>query len=360
MTLFTPHRPEVHDHPEVRLNNNILPLERNPRILGVTFDPLLTFRAHIDNLCTRAAPRIGVLKLLSSSTWGQQVETMVTTYKLLVRSILHYAAPVWFPNTAAYNIEKLQRIQNTALRVATGCIGRTPIPHLHEETKVLPINDHLSLLCQQFLARALQPGHPSHNVALAQPGPRGIKATLRSAFFTPNFYRTYTNTGTPSGVIPTSTYKSTIKQIHTDVVSRTMAGLPANKVLNTRPPLISIEEQSLPRAHRVTLSRLRSGTSPALLSYQAAIGDSPTDRCPSCGLAAHTSSHVFSCPRHPTDLTPLDLWRRPVEVSDFLEGLPFFSLPQRRRPPPEPPPPNHPPDPPPAPHSGLSGEEDGL
>ena len=78
VTLFTPNRPEVHDHPEVRLNNNILPLDRNPRILGVTFDPLLTFRAHIDNLCTLAAPRIGVLKLLSSSTWGQQVETMVT------------------------------------------------------------------------------------------------------------------------------------------------------------------------------------------------------------------------------------------------------------------------------------------
>ena len=131
---------------------------------------------------------------------------MVTTYKLLVRSIFHYAAPVWFPNTAAYNIEKLQRVQNLALRVATGCIGRTPIPHLHEETRVLPINDHLSLLCQQFLARVLQPGHPSHNLATTRSsGPKGIKATLRSAFFTPNFYRTYTNTGTPSGVIPTST-----------------------------------------------------------------------------------------------------------------------------------------------------------
>ena len=68
VTLFTSQRSEVHDHPEFRLINNILPLELNPRILRITFDPLLTFNAHIDNLCTRAVPRIGVLKLLSGST----------------------------------------------------------------------------------------------------------------------------------------------------------------------------------------------------------------------------------------------------------------------------------------------------
>ena len=73
ITLFTPQRSEVHDHPEVRLNNTPLPLERNPRILGVTFDPLLTFKKHIDNLCTRAAPRINLLRLLCASNWGQQV-----------------------------------------------------------------------------------------------------------------------------------------------------------------------------------------------------------------------------------------------------------------------------------------------
>ena len=236
ITLFTPQRSEVHDHPEVRLNNTPLPLERNPRILGVTFDPLLTFKKHIDNLCTRAAPRINLLRLLCASNWGQQVETMTITYKLLIRSILHYAAPVWFPNAAPSNVEKLQRIQNHALRIATGCTRRTPIAHLHEETKVLPIKDHLGMLSQQFLARALQPDHPSHPVATAHPGPRGCKATLRSAFFTPPFYRAYTDTGTSSGIVSPTSYKSVIKQIHTDTVGRSLAALPLNRVLNAKPP----------------------------------------------------------------------------------------------------------------------------
>ena len=101
---------------------------------------------------------------------------------------------------------------------------------------MLPIRDHLSMLSQQFLARALQPDHPSHPVATAHPGPRGCRATLRSAFFTPSFYRSYTDTGTSSGVVPSASYKTVIKQIHTDTVRRSMAALPPNRVLNAKPP----------------------------------------------------------------------------------------------------------------------------
>ena len=268
---------------------------------------------------------------------------------MLIRSILHYAAPVWFPNAASSNIQKLQRIQNSALRVATGCIKRTPIPHLHEETKVLPIEDHLSLLCQQFYARTLQPEHPSHAVTTSYPGPRGIRATLRSAFHTPAFYRSYTDTGTSSGVIPAETYRDVIERIHTDVVGRSMMGLPPNKVLNSRPPRVSPEEQSLPRPYRSTLSRLRSGCSPALNTYRASTGAALSNLCPSCGRAVHTTAHLFSCSSHPTDLETLDLWRRPVEAARFIAGLPCFSLPPLERPPPEPPP--SPPEPPTAPPS---------
>ena len=341
VTLFTSWNTEVNDHPDVQLNNSPLPLERNPRILGVTFDPRLNFSSHIENLRTRAGPRLNIMKALSGTTWGQQAETLTMTYKLLVRSILNYAAPVWFPNAASSNILKLQRIQNSALRVATGCTKRTPIDHLHEETKVLPIKDHLGMLCKQFLARALQPGNASHAAVTSYPGPKNIRHTLRSAFFDRDFQRKYTDTGTYTGVVPAESYKKTIKDIHTDSVNKALDNLQPNKVLNSRPPLVSTDEQSLPRAYRTTLSRLRSGYCPALNNYQASIDTSTTDRCPSCSLAAHTTAHLFSCPEHPTTLEPLDLWRRPVEVADFVAGLPGFSLPSRR-PPPEPePPPSH-------------------
>ena len=61
-------------------------------------------------------------------------------------------------NTSPSLVQKLQAIQNSALRIATGCVKMTSIDHLFEETKMLPVQDHLCLISFQYLARALQPG----------------------------------------------------------------------------------------------------------------------------------------------------------------------------------------------------------
>ena len=198
------------------------------------------------------------------------------------------------------------------------------------------------MLCKQFLARALQPGNASHAIVTTHPGPKNVRHTLRSAFFDRDYQRRYTDTGNRLGVVQARRYRAVIKSMHTESVRKVLDRMEPNKVLNSRPPLVSTDEQSLPRAHRTTLSRLRSGYCPALNTYRTSIGTSTTDRCPSCNLAAHTTVHLFTCPEHPTNLDPLDLWRRPVEVADFVARLPGFNLPSRR-PPPEPPP-SHPGD----------------
>ena len=53
---------------------------------------------------------------------------------------------------------------DSALRIATGCVKMASIDHLHEETEMLPVQDHLSLICSQHIARALQPTNPSNSV----------------------------------------------------------------------------------------------------------------------------------------------------------------------------------------------------
>ena len=69
-----------------------------------------------------------------------------------------YKAPICFPNTSPSLIQKLQAIQNSALRIATDSID-----YLHEETKILPVQDHLSLISAQYLAKALQPYNPLYS-----------------------------------------------------------------------------------------------------------------------------------------------------------------------------------------------------
>ena len=157
VTLITPQFAQSNTHPQVTRNSSILLLERTPCILGVTFDPHFKLNAHIKSIVTRASPRINILKALTGTNWGQQEEIILITYKSLILSSFMHAAPIWFPNTSSSHIHKLQTIQNSALRIAIGCDRMTSIYDLHEETKIFPVQYHLSLISYQYFARALQP-----------------------------------------------------------------------------------------------------------------------------------------------------------------------------------------------------------
>ena len=57
-------------------------------------------------------------------------------------------------------VQKLQTIQNSALHIVTGCVRMSSIDHLHEETKMPHVQDHLSLISSQYLARAMRDIEP--------------------------------------------------------------------------------------------------------------------------------------------------------------------------------------------------------
>ena len=185
VTLFTSDTRQSHTHPQVSLPDSILPLERHPRILRVTFDPHFTFIPHVSSLISRVFPRLNLLRALTGTDWGQQKETLLTTFISLIRSLFTYDAPIWFPNTSQSNIQKLQTLQNAALRTMTGCVRMSDIGHLHTEAQVLPVNSHLSLLCSQFLARTLIPSHPSHHITTSPSGPRRVKKKPSNPVFYP-------------------------------------------------------------------------------------------------------------------------------------------------------------------------------
>ena len=113
------------------------PMERQPKILGVTFDTHFCFHKHVEDIVKRAKPRLNILKLLTGTDWRQQKEIILNPFKSLISSLFTYAAPIWFSNTSQSNINHIQTIQNSALRIATGCVRMTPIDHLDTEAKVL-------------------------------------------------------------------------------------------------------------------------------------------------------------------------------------------------------------------------------
>ena len=267
------------------------------------------------------------------------------TYNALIKPVITYACPIWYPPTCNSNIASLQAIQNKALRTISGSLTMSSVHHLHAETKTLPIKEHLDMLCRQFLVSSLRPSHPSYYYVTQPSGPRAAHRvpTLQSRYL-PSIQQYLTSNRTPPGE-----YRRIIKAIHTSTVESFLNLAPPNKVLNVPPPEIDPEEERLPRHYRTTLSQLRSGYCSRLMDYRHRVGWSTTEMCPECDQAPHTVHHLFGCAEHPTALTPEDLWARPAEVAALISGMGAFEdlpplEPPVPPPPPEPPPPDTPRD----------------
>ena len=170
VTLFTPDTHEHHIHPQVKLADQVLPLEKKPKVLGVTLDANLTFTQHCSNIALIVQQRNNVLKSLAGSTWGCNKETLLMTYQAIGRLILSYCCPVWTPSLKDTIWSRLELAQNSALRITTGCHKIADVTELHQEARELPVLQHNELIFQQFAIACHLPQHPCHQLCHRPPG----------------------------------------------------------------------------------------------------------------------------------------------------------------------------------------------
>ena len=306
-TLFTPDPAQYSMTLSLQINNEILPTIKNPKILGLTLDPKLNFSAHIQNTLKRASQTINMLKALTSTHWGKSKETLTVTYKTITRPIVEYASTIWSPIASSTNIEALQTVQNSALRTITGCTRDTNVAHLHQETKILPIDTHLRLHASQLRQQAQHPAHTLHQLTRPSPTPRLMKQTaFKNSAYTHNQDLAPENASHAA-------IKENMKSIHSHHVSVNVNNQPINKVLNHPAPPIHKSEEDLDHGTRRTLAQLRTNKSPLLLSYLHKIAPEtyPSPNCPLCDRGIHDTVHLFQCSVIPTDLAPEDLWKDP-------------------------------------------------
>ena len=316
-TLFTPDPAEHKATLNLKIDDTILPTVPNPTILGLTFDPKLTFNKHTQATKDKADKTLKILNALTSTNWGKQKETLTNTYKTVTRPILEYASTVWAPMTKPTHINRLQTTQNAALRTATGCTLDTNINHLHDETQILPLDTHLRLHSSQARQKAQHPDHPLHYLTEQPDHPRLMKQTTLN---NRNDYITRIDTDPDS--IDDDQIKSNLKTIHTTIVQRHLRDRPNNKILDRPPPDIDKSEETLTRPTRRRLAQLRTNKSPLLRQYLHKIDSTnyPTEDCPLCRAGPHDTRHLFNCTEVPTDLTTLDLWTNPCGVADLLDA----------------------------------------
>src|SRR5579864_4098794 len=203
-------------------------------------------------------------------------------------------------------MQKLQTVQNTALRVATGCTADTNMNHFHQETKVLPLKDHCNLHTSNLKQKAASSNHPL-NKLMDQPKPaRNMKESL---------FLSNKNVINPpkSNNLNGTEINQNIKVNHSLAVTNHKCTIPENKILELQAPEIHHSEETLTRYHRRILSQLRTNKSPSLLSYLHKINPSehPSPLCRLCSDQTHDTIHLLQCIQIQTTLTPIDLWNNP-------------------------------------------------
>ena len=262
VTLFTPDTHQSNYHPLVEIEGAVVPLVKTPKILGLTWDTHYTFGPHASATTQRATSTLRVLKALAGTSWGFSKETLVGTYKAITRPILNYAAPIWQPSIKSSHLDKMEVVQNSALRIATGNTLMSAIHHLQAETEVLPLRSHLELCATQYLASALQTCHPSHSLVTKPPGARHMQDTLQSKHL--RALRPILGPladGTPpvlfGGVVQQGRYPEARRRLRAEKVRLTLNTREVNRVLLAPPPKVDPAETMLPRAFRSALSQLR-------------------------------------------------------------------------------------------------------
>ena len=67
-------------------------------------------------------------------------------------------------NASESNIGRIQRAQNEALRIITGSHKMSSIDHLHSDTEMLQVEDHLNLFSAQCLVQCLDTKNVCHHI----------------------------------------------------------------------------------------------------------------------------------------------------------------------------------------------------
>ena len=111
---------------------------------------------------------------------GQGKETLLATYRALIRSLMRYAGLTWLNNSSSCVVGRWQQLKNANLRIATGSLQITSISHLHRQCAMLSVYDTLSLTCKQYLAGLAGPktSYALHRLLLLGSSPHTGNTTV--------------------------------------------------------------------------------------------------------------------------------------------------------------------------------------
>ena len=137
-TIFTLSPVHIKTTLHLKVQNTTIQRDNNPSYLGIRLDPKLNFKTHFDDIATKVAKRLNLLKRLASSNWGTNKTTLRQLYTGYVRAVFDYSAPLQ-ATASKTNQDRLDRLQNQGLRFVCGALRTTPTSACEIDSNIEPL-----------------------------------------------------------------------------------------------------------------------------------------------------------------------------------------------------------------------------
>lgn len=129
------------------MDGEVLGVEREFKYLGVMLDEKLSFKANIDYVCKKVAKKVGVLSRLARNlTFGARM----SIYKSVIAPHFDYCASLLYLSDAS-SFDRLQKLQNQAIRAILRCKRLTPIIEMLEALDLLSVKQRVNETTMKFI-----------------------------------------------------------------------------------------------------------------------------------------------------------------------------------------------------------------
>ncbi|CAF4963531.1 unnamed protein product [Rotaria sp. Silwood1] len=151
---FTVHPRRTFKNPiNVKIEDTIIKPSDSTRYLGIIIDKRLNWSSHIHHMESKIAGPISLLRFLNRTAYEPNDKIMLNIFKSIARTLIIYGYPILL--TANDKIwERLQIMQNKAIRAALGLPIYTSVEYIHKISNVTKIKEYATTLLQRYIQTA--------------------------------------------------------------------------------------------------------------------------------------------------------------------------------------------------------------
>ena len=139
---------------DLKMFDEIIPKGNTVTYLGVIFDTRLSWEQQIKKISERAYGRLNLLRAMANYSRKHNATLLSQLYNSTIRSIFEYSS-ICIVSAANVHLEKLQMIQNEALRIILKVPAYVPIATMNDCGNQKLVKEHLSAIAGERISRLL-------------------------------------------------------------------------------------------------------------------------------------------------------------------------------------------------------------